>query len=137
MSNLNIITAQDKAAFEYLKDVLLNEHGTIDWTFKPINAFNYMEAAVAEEMGTSRFFSNDDVLKFYGSSEAFAVVRKRLVSQAHELNLAEMRGIVYGAYITWRNEQKNKGSFEPDDANLNFTEVAKWFLELGNEDDMY
>ena len=32
-----------------------------------------MEAAVAEN-GTSRFFSNDDVLKFYGSKEAFAVV---------------------------------------------------------------
>ena len=50
MSKLNIITAQDQAAFEYLKDVILNEHGSIEWTFTPINAFNYMEAAVAEEM---------------------------------------------------------------------------------------
>lgn len=137
MGKLNIITAQDQAAFEYLKDVILNEHGTIDWTFTPINAFDYMEAAVAEEMGTSRFFSNDDVLKFYGSSEAFAVVRERLVSQAYALNLAEMRGIVYGAYIVWRNEQKNKGTFKQNDANLDFTEVAKWFLELNNDDDMY
>ena len=48
-----------------------------------------------------------------------------------------MKGIVYGAYIVWRNEQKNKGTFEPDDANLDFTEVAKWFLELNNDDDMY
>ena len=46
----------DQAAFEYLKDVILNEHGTIDWTFTPINAFDYIEAAVAEEWGTSRFF---------------------------------------------------------------------------------
>lgn len=137
MNTLNIITTQDKAAFEYLKDVILNEHGTIDWTFTPINAFDYMEAAVAEEMGTSRFFSNDDVLKFYGSSEAFAVVRERLVSQAYALNLAEMRGIVYGAYIVWRNEQKNKGAFTQREAKLDFTEVAKWFLELNNDNDMY
>ena len=33
MGKLNIITAQDQTAFEYLKDVILNEHGTIDWTF--------------------------------------------------------------------------------------------------------
>ena len=137
MSKLNIITAQDQAAFEYLKDVILNEHGTIDWTFTPINAFDYMEAAVAEEMGTSRFFSNDDVLKFYGSSEAFAIVRKSLVSQAYALNLAEMRGIVYGAYIVWRNEQRSKGAFTQREAKLDFTEVAKWFLELNNDDDMY
>lgn len=137
MNTLNIITAQDQAAFDYLKDTILNEHGNIDWTFTPINAFDYMEAAVAEEMGTSRFFSNDDVLKFYGSSEAFAIVRKRLINQAHALNLAEMKGIVYGVYLVWRNEQKNKGTFEPDDANLDFTEVAKWFLELNNDDDMY
>ena len=137
MSKLNIITTQDQAAFEYLKDVILNEDGTIDWTFTPINAFDYMEAAVAEEMGTSRFFSNDDVLKFYGSSEAFAVVRERLINQAHALNLAEMKGIVYGVYLVWRNEQKNKRTFKPGDANLDFTEVAKWFLELNNDDDMY
>jgi len=137
MSKLNIITAQDQAAFEYLKDVILNEHGTIDWTFTPINAFDYMEAAVAEEMGTSRFFSNDDVLKFYGSSEAFAVVRERLVSQAYALNLAEMRGIVYGAYIAWRNEQRGNGAFTQREAKLDFTEVAKWFLDLNNEDNMY
>lgn len=131
---MNITTNQDKAAFEYLKDVLLNEHGTIDWTFTPINAFNYMEAAVAEEMGTSRFFSNDDVLKFYGSSEAFAVVRERLVNQAHALNLAEMRGIVYGAYIAWRNEQRSKGTFTQREAKLDFTEVAQWFLSINNDD---
>ena len=131
---MNITTNQDKAAFEYLKDVLLNEHGTIDWTFTLINAFNYMEAAVAEEMGTSRFFSNDDVLKFYGSSEAFAVVRERLVNQAHALNLAEMRGIVYGAYIAWRNEQRSKGTFTQREAKLDFTEVAQWFLSINNDD---
>ncbi len=131
---MNITTNQDEAAFEYLKDVLLNEHGTIDWTFTPINAFNYMEAAVAEEMGTSRFFSNDDVLKFYGSSEAFAVVRERLVKEAHALNLAEMKGIVWGVYLVWMNEQKKTGSFEPDDAHLNFEEVAKWFLSINNDD---
>ena len=131
---MNITTNQDKAAFEYLKDVLLNEHGTIDWTFTPINAFNYMEAAVAEEMGTSRFFSNDDVLKFYGSSEAFAVVRERLVKEAHALNLAEMKGIVWGVYLVWMNEQKKTCSFEPDDAHLNFEEVAKWFLSINNDD---
>lgn len=137
MSKLNIITAQDQAAFDYLKDTILNEHGSIEWTFTPVNAFNYMEAIVAEEMGASRFFSNDDVLRFYGSSEAFAVVRERLINQAHALNLAEMKGIVYGVYVVWRNEQRDKGAFTQREAKLDFTEVAKWFLELNNDNDMY
>ena len=133
MNTLNIVTTQDQAAFENLKNTLLNEHGSIDWVFTPINAFNYMEAAVAEEMGTSRFFSSDDVVNFYGSSEAFLTVRERLVKKAHALNLAEMKGIVWGVYLVWMNEQKKAGAFEPDDANLNFEEVAKWFLSIGDE----
>jgi hypothetical protein len=131
---MNITTNQDKAAFENLKDVLLNEHGSTDWVFTPINAFHYMESAVAKEMGTSTLFSTDDVVNFYGSSEAFLTVRERLVKEVHELNLAEMKGIVWGVYLVWMNEQKKAGSFEPDDAHLNFEEVAKWFLSINNDD---
>jgi hypothetical protein len=129
---MNITTNQDKAAFEYLKDVLLNEHGSISWTFEPINAFNYMQSYVAKEIGTSQIFSTDDVVNFYGTLEAFDVVRERLIKEAHALNLAEMKGIVWGVYLVWRNEQKKKGNFDPDNTNLNFEEVAKWFLSLNN-----
>lgn len=37
MNTLNIVTEQDKLAFEHLKDVLLNEHGKIDWSFTKTN----------------------------------------------------------------------------------------------------
>ena len=35
MNTLNIVTAQDEAAFDNLKEYLLNEHGSIDWSFIP------------------------------------------------------------------------------------------------------
>lgn len=93
MAILNIVTEQDQAAFDNLKDYMLNEHGTIEWSFIP--------------------------------------------TQDKEKNLVKMIGMVEGIHFVWMMDGKKNGTYSRKNHNINLIEVAKWFLELGNEDDMY
>lgn len=93
MSKLNIITTQDQAAFDNLKDYLLNEHGSIDWSFVPC--------------------------------------------EDKEQNLTKMIGMVEGIHFVWMMDGKKNGTYSRKNHNINLAEVAKWFLELNNDDDMY